>query len=235
MAAPEPNRFDSLPTEIRYQIMEELLTLEKIHGRIVRHLPKRRWPHKFSFQPSIQPQILRVSKSMHAPGTVVLDRSSKWVVLDMDCANLLIGWAVGVMDMIIVDPECALNLPSGVLNIRIKPYAKGSRYANCQNSCWPAAMPDRQIILMPASHLENLLRAIRIVEFANGVRAMPGQIYRNVVTNKDCVALPGMHGMSICVHVNQDYPSVDICRSLEHLRILHGPLNEVSIIGAPDE
>lgn len=98
------NRLDSLPTEISSQIMEELLALHKTNGSMTL-LPSRRSLPNYVLYPNIQPQVLRVSKKMHAIGKDVLERSNKWIVVDMDSAYLLTVWASAILEMIMVDPE----------------------------------------------------------------------------------------------------------------------------------
>jgi hypothetical protein len=234
MRYPDTSSLNALPTEICYQVMEELLVLHKTNGMITR-LPRTKRPLRYGFKPDMQPQVLRINKKMHNIGRKALERSNRWIILDMDCAYLLTYWASVFLEIIVVDPESAQNLPSGMMYIRVKPFSRASGHAPFWRCFWPKAMRERQIVLVAASHLGNLVSALRMVELAHVLRIMPGEIYRNRVTDMEYRVNRGEHGLSIRIHINQNYPESCIRTSLEHFRILHGPLNEISIIGAPDE
>ncbi|KAH7550902.1 hypothetical protein BM1_10275 [Bipolaris maydis] len=224
---------DNLPKEICYQIMEELLTLRNTGGMITK-LPRTKCPLKHRFKPAIQTQVLRVNRNLYTIGRDVLDHSNKWVIIDMDCAYLLIQWASAFLKMIIVDIDSAQHLPPGMMHIRIKLFVKTSICARSYRRFWPMSMHERQIMLIPASQLSSLVSALRIVELAHVLRRLPGELYRNRITDKEYRVHTEQHGLSICINVNPDYPTSLIRTSLDHFGTLHGPLNEISIIGAPD-
>lgn len=83
-----PNYFDSIPTEISCQILEELLALHKTDVSITQ-LPSSVSQPKYAFHSGIQSQVLRVSKRMHTLGKSVLDQYNDWIVLYMNYAHVL--------------------------------------------------------------------------------------------------------------------------------------------------
>jgi hypothetical protein len=214
-------------------VLEELLALSKNHGMMGSRALD--WPLDCGFDPKIQPQVLRLSKSIHSLGSAILHRANKWIIFDMDCAHLLISWARADLGMIIVDPESTQALPSGMMRVRIKLYTQESGYERAIRLDWPAALTERQIILVSADDLPKFLESLRIVEFANGVRVMPGQSFNSFDTTVEKSAVRGVHGLSMCIHVDSFYRQSELTACLEQFRMFHGPLNELSIIGAPDD
>ncbi|EUC41049.1 hypothetical protein COCMIDRAFT_107192 [Bipolaris oryzae ATCC 44560] len=229
----EKRRLDTLPKEICYQIMEELLALRNTGGMITK-LPRSRWPLKYGFKPALQTQVLRVNKNLYTIGRTVLDRSNRWVIVDMDCAYLLIQWASAFLEMITVDLNSVQHLPPGMMHIRIKLFTKTSICAPSYRRLWPKGMPERQIILIPASQLNSFVWALRIVELAHSLRRMPGSLYRNRITDKSYKVTTGQHGLTICINLNPAYPPSLLHTSLSHFRLLHSPLNDLSIVNPPD-
>ena len=126
---------DSLPVEITSQIMEELLALHKTDGSITQ-LQMKSYIPRFAFCPDIHPQVLRVSKNMFAVGKSVLDRSNRWIVVDMDFAYLLTVWASAFLEMIVINPESAQDLPFGMMHIRVKPYTMASGVSHFWGQIW---------------------------------------------------------------------------------------------------
>ena len=74
---------------------------------------------------------------------------------------------------------------------------------------------------------------LRLFELAHGVRVMPGQTFKDV----DSVERParkGFDGFTFLVHVYPEYPVPRMRTLLSNFTMLHGPLNEVSIVGFED-
>lgn len=229
-----PSHLDSLPTEIYCHILEELFSLDKTDP-VLNHLPSKAHQPRYVFRTGMQPQVLRVSKKMHTLGKSVLDHSNGWIILDMDHAFLLTGWASGILEMIIVDPESAQDVPAGMMHIRVKSFARASSVANISYGMQRRYRISRQIILLPASQLQKLISVLRITELANIPRVVEGELFRNRYTNEEYRVKRREHGLSILIHVNDGYPSSVVKNCLEHFRRFNGPLNEVSIVGAVDE
>ena len=120
-----PSRLELLPAEISDKILEELVALHKTDGTIL-ETRKKRWLQRYVFHPDIEPQVLRVNRTMHAQAKNVLDRSNRWIVLDMDSAYTLTSWTSSFLEMIIIDPESAQDIPPGMMHVRIKPFTKAS-------------------------------------------------------------------------------------------------------------
>ncbi|USP72870.1 hypothetical protein yc1106_00144 [Curvularia clavata] len=228
------NRLDLLPTEVSSQIMEELLALHKTDGSMTQ-LRSRNYLLRYAFNPNIQPQVLRVSKKLHVLGKSVLDQANKWVLVDMDEAYLLTLWASPVLEMIAVDPESAQDLPSGMMHIRIKPYTRASAFTHHRTRIFSKSENPRQIFLLPASQISEFVTALRITELANVPRLLHGAPFKNTHTNEEFRVERGKHGLSVLIHVNEGYPCSVIKSCLEEFRRLHGPLNEISVIGNVDE
>jgi hypothetical protein len=215
-------------------VLEELLNLSKNDGAMGSRA--LHWPLNYGFNPGIQPQLLRLIKSIHTIGSAILYRSNKWIIFDMDCAHLLIGWAKANLGMIIVDPESTQALPSGMMHDRMKLYTQESGYDRAIRLDWPPSLPERQMILVSAGRLPGFLQCLRMTEMANGIRVMPGQTFRGAGTILEKIAIRSVHGLSLCIHVDSSsYRKSEITSCLEHFRIFHGPLNELFIIGAPEE
>ncbi|KAL1799120.1 hypothetical protein ACET3X_003157 [Alternaria dauci] len=235
MSTAKSSPLESIPPEILTMILEESLTLTKNEGCMKEHAPASKLPRGYGFLPRIQPQVLRLNKSIHAFASEILDRSNRWIIFNMDCADLLIARVTASTGMIIVDPESAQALPTGMMHVRVKLYTHASVYAKALSSRWPAALPKRQILLVPASNIDSFLNELRGTELSHAVRVMPGKTFQGLSCRQKKRAVIGVHGLSICIHVSPNYPANLIGATLEKFRILHGPLNVVSIVGAPDE
>jgi hypothetical protein len=214
-------------------VMEELLELSRSQGEVGSWALN--WPLDCGFNPSIQPQVLRLSKSIHTLGSTILHHSNKWIIFDMDCAHLLLSWAKADLRMIIVDPESTQALPSSMMGVRIRLYIQESGYARAICLDWPSALPQRQTILVTLDDLPKFLELLCITELANSVRVMPGQSFLGFGSTGERTAIRGIHGLSMCIHVDSSYRQSEVTSCLDHFRISHGPLNELSIIGAPNE
>jgi hypothetical protein len=153
----------------------------------------------------------------------------------MDCSHLLLSWAKADLRMIIVDPESTQALASGMMNVRIKLYTQESGSARSICLDWPSALPQRQTILVTLDDLPKFLELLRITELANSVRVMPGESFPRFGSTEESTAIRGIHGLSTCIHVGSSYRQSEVTSCLDNLRIFHRPLNEFSIIGAPNE
>lgn len=90
-----------------------------------------------------------------------------------------------------------------------------------------------QSVLVELKHDEFFLHQLRAMELANNVRSMPGQQYRSAYALLK-QAKKGFNGLTIRVDVDPDFPAHLLKPVLELLRMFHGPLNELSILGSPD-
>ncbi|KAG9193264.1 hypothetical protein G6011_03299 [Alternaria panax] len=153
----------------------------------------------------------------------------------MDCANLFIARVALSTGMIIVDPESAQALPYGMMHVQVELYMDAPMYSIALNSCWPTTLPKPQVLLVPVSNLRSFLDDFRKLELSHAVRVMPGKTFEDRPSHQKRIEAIGVYGLSIRIHVNPNYVAKFISASLEEFRRLHGPLNEVSIIGAPDE
>jgi hypothetical protein len=137
--------------------------------------------------------------------------------------------------MIIVDPDSTQALPSGLMRVRIKLYTQESSYEQTVRMKWPSALPERPMILVPLDASPKVLKLLRIVELANSIRVIPGQSIGNFGTTKERTAIRGVHGLNMCIHIDSSYRRSEVTACLEPFRVFRGRLNELSIIGSPNE
>jgi hypothetical protein len=89
-----------------------------------------------------------------------------------------------------------------MMRVRVKPCTQESGYERAIRLDWPAALSERQKILLSMDDLPKLLDSLRITELTNGVRVMPGQAFRGFGTTVEKTAIRGIHGLSLCIHVD---------------------------------
>jgi hypothetical protein len=145
------------------------------------------------------------------------------------------------MPVVMVDPDNDLAaLPQGIMQVCVKMCPSGIPHASDLEQLYPRAMPHRQLFLVQLSYFEAFLQCIRHMEFAYGVRVMPGQQFpsQHRLGNGHAVpvtAVNGQHGLNMQVVVNNpEYPTKRMNKLLEQSRMFHSPLNEVTIIGCAD-
>lgn len=122
-----------------------------------------------------------------------------------------------------------------MMHIRIKPYTMASGVEHYWNHIFPRTTLKRQTFLLPASQLSKFVSVLRMTELATTLRRVHGDWFRNRYTDEEHQLKRGEHGLSILIHVNEGYPSSLVSGYLEEFRRLHGPLNEILIVGAVDE
>jgi hypothetical protein len=94
-------------------------------------------------------------------------------------------------------------------------------------------MPQRQTILVAADYLHLFLIRLRVVEVIHGVQVMPGQPFTSM-TGSQLNARWGFDGLQILIHVLPKCPNHRMRAWLAQFLRLHGPLNELRIVGYED-
>ncbi|KAJ4377203.1 hypothetical protein N0V83_000026 [Neocucurbitaria cava] len=229
--------FESLPAEIMNQVLGELL---QPTGSNIReeYKPEAERSLQFVHKTALDTGLLRANKRLYAMSKSYLDMTNKWIIFDIDKVYLLLHWANLTVPMVKVDPEANYALPQGIMTVHMKLCARNSRRKYLKR-LHPASLPESQLLLVPLEHFKHFLCQVRVMELSTGVRIMPGQRFEGPhydETWNELTAAVGFHGLNIRVYVDPDsgYPAHKMKPLLEYFRMFHGPLNEVTIVGADD-
>jgi hypothetical protein len=255
-----PSDFHGLAQELLNNVLERLVGPDRPDPtpRVLPKMTVNSYTWRIRNKPTFDTAILAANNYLHTVSKSCLDITNKWIIFDIDNIHLLLPWIFPDVSVTLIDPEADYAIPEGILQARVKQRLSNSVHATWLQSRFGTSQPRRQIVLVQLHHFETFLQCLRVSEFTDGVRVLPGQVfdgppYDKITFHKavdadgrDCyiitddrewpaiTANAGFHGLSIRVIVNPTYPEQRTKRLLELFRIFHGSLNEVTIIGSSD-
>lgn len=215
------SHLERLPAELFNRILDELVVVGDSTGNFRVFFQDYFHGANYRIRPIIQTAVLRLNKRIHQLVKSYLDRRNTWIVFDIDCTSRKLLWIWRIVPCFIIDEPESQALPEGILHVRIK---------------FPtvARTPRRLTFLITMEWFQSFLECIRIVDLMISFRGPEGRNLPRLPSSgkRSSAACRISHGTSIIVHVHPNHPDVDMEAFLELFRMFHGPLHELSIIGA---
>lgn len=136
------SRFEHLPEELKFKILEELLRPTFKSVVEIRTDPTGTWPLRRQNYMNLETAILRSNKSISVLGNTALRNSNRWIVFDINCAFLLLTCVRLTVPCIVMDPEDAAHLPLGVIRVKVQfSHRHGHNPSQIMSRYWPNTMP----------------------------------------------------------------------------------------------
>lgn len=187
---------------------------------------------QFHNKPEINTAILRTNKKIYSNSKSYLDTENKWVVFDIYGAYILLPWVYALVPITMIDSrDHDAKIPRSVMQVRVKIYPTYLSHLAYRQA--ESRGPVRGFVLVRLEDFEMFLLFLRQVDLCDSLRVVPGDIF-NSRGSQATTAMVGFHGSNIRVPCEYDYPADQTQKLLEKFRMFHGPLNEITIIGAPD-
>jgi hypothetical protein len=213
--------FENLPGEIMNNILSHLV------GATNHALPT---PKRICNRPNFDTAIMRTNKYMHALSKSYFCKENKWIVFDINKLFILQPWINTLVSVIMLDPEAGYVLPEGIMRVQVKFHL--NEWAKLERASTQAPS---QLVLVQLESFEAFLQCLRQAELTTSLRIMPGEKFRDVDSDMQVPAKAGVHGLNLTiVVVDSGYKNDWMDVLLDKFRIFHGPLNKISIVGAPN-
>ncbi|KAF2646854.1 hypothetical protein P280DRAFT_503339 [Massarina eburnea CBS 473.64] len=215
------SRLESLSGEVFNMILAELVGTHHTHHYSLSYNSRAIM--------GLHPEIIRTSRTIHQLARSYLHLENKWIIFDVDFWAPFVAFIKPLIPALIVENDDDLaDIPEGIMYVQLRLPLN-----------LPTGVSRSGKILIPEDRLNEMLHVLQCFMFHMCSRYIHGSYMLRFLHGSvtGFTARRGYEGLRIRLYIQPKLATQkERCREiLDGFRMLHGPLNELSIIGYADE